>query len=69
MQNVPKICDFGWSAGCFESEMRSSYCGTPLYLAPEMVKKQKYNRSIDIWSIGLLTYELLVGRAPFGVWS
>lgn len=34
-----------------------------------MVKKEKYNQSIDIWSIGLLTYEILVGRGPFGIWT
>ena len=46
-----------------------SYCGTPLYLSPEVIKKELYGFSVDIWSIGLITYELLVGRVPFSIWN
>ncbi len=51
-----KICDLGWAAKCSFNETRNSYCGTPLYLSPEMVKKESYNCQTDIWSIGILTY-------------
>ena len=41
-------------------------CGTTIdYFAPEMVQKNEYDHSVDIWSIGVLTYEFLVGRPPF----
>ena len=40
-------------------------CGTLDYLPPEMLNKQDYGHSIDIWSIGVLTYEFLVGKPPF----
>ena len=49
--------------------MRQSQCGTPLYYSPELVKKEGHNQRIDIWSLGLLAYELIVGRVPFKIWS
>ena len=54
-----KLCDFGWAVFNPDKEMRSTLCGTPLYLAPELVAQQEYNQSIDIWAIGVLTYELM----------
>jgi serine/threonine protein kinase len=49
--------------------MRQSQCGTPLYYSPEIVKKEAYSLKIDVWSVGLLAYELIVGRVPFKIWS
>ncbi|KAL7671831.1 hypothetical protein ACOME3_006733 [Neoechinorhynchus agilis] len=40
-------------------------CGTTDYLAPEMVRHLEYTDKIDVWTVGVLTYELLVGNAPF----
>ena len=39
--------------------------GTPLYMAPELVCHQKYNEKVDIWSLGIITYQLLSGLTPF----
>ena len=47
--------------------MRETFCGTPLYVSPELLKRKTYNNKIDIWSIGVLTYELLFGRVPFDI--
>lgn len=59
-----KLCDFGWASHAI-NENRMTYCGTPDYLAPEMVKKVPYDYKIDNWTIGILTYELLTGASPF----
>jgi serine/threonine protein kinase len=49
--------------------LRQTHCGSPLYSSPEIVKKQQYDNKIDVWNVGILTYELLVGKAPFDIRS
>jgi serine/threonine protein kinase len=39
--------------------------GTPLYMSPELVLNKKYSEKVDIWSLGVITYQLLSGRTPF----
>jgi aurora kinase len=60
-----KLCDFGWAVNKTSGELRSTFCGTPLYVSPEILKGHQYDEKIDIWSVGILTYELLVGDIPF----
>jgi aurora kinase len=64
-QNSIKICDFGWAV--HSPMLRATQCGTPVYTSPEIVKKLPYDSKIDIWSIGILTYELLYGTIPFEI--
>lgn len=49
-----KICDFGWSIAT--PLMRETFCGTPLYVSPELLKRNCYNNKVDIWSLGILAY-------------
>ena len=74
--NVLKICDFGWcveaqignetdEAGNNFDEQRNTFCGTLEYMAPEMITSKPHNHQIDVWSLGILLYELVHGRAPF----
>jgi serine/threonine protein kinase len=60
-----KLCDFGWAAEANIRESRLSYCGTVDYMAPEMLKNEPHDYSLDIWCLGILLYELLHGHAPF----
>lgn len=62
---VAKICDFGWAAVC--NGVRNTVCGTPLYLSPELLTGHQYDERTDIWALGIMTYEMLVGEPPFNV--
>lgn len=62
-EGVAKLCDFGWAA--LVETSRKTYCGTFDYAPPEILERKSYDTSVDIWCIGVLTYELLTGRVPF----
>ncbi|MCB0370483.1 MAG: protein kinase [Bdellovibrionales bacterium] len=55
-----KLCDFGWSVHQ-DNKLRTTFCGTPLYVCPEILKGREYDEKIDIWSIGIMMYEMVVG--------
>ena len=60
----PKLADFGWSVLSAHGRQKT-LCGTVDYLAPEMIMGDGYDHRADIWSIGVLCYELLFGNPPF----
>ncbi len=62
--NIIKISDFGWSVHAPNSK-RSTMCGTLDYLPPEMVEAKDHDYRVDVWALGILCYELLVGQPPF----
>lgn len=61
-----KVADFGLAkilGG--EGQMMFTTCGTPGYVAPEVLKNKGYDRQVDVWSVGVITYILLCGFPPF----
>lgn len=61
-----KIGDFGLATKIeFDGERKKTICGTPNYIAPEILMKQGHSYEVDIWSIGCIMYTLLIGRPPF----
>ena len=62
---VAKLTDFGWSNYMDEGYKRTTVCGTPIYLAPEMVNKTGHDEKVDIWCIGVLLFELMTGIQPW----
>ena len=59
-----KIGDFGWSVHA-PGNRRTTLCGTLDYLPPEMVEGREHTEKVDLWALGVLTYEFLVGVPPF----
>lgn len=61
-----KLADFGMckTLKSFE-DTTTTFCGTPDYIAPEIIQQQKYSFSVDFWALGILVYEMVVGAPPF----
>ena len=66
VDGIVKLADFGWS-NYFDGDdsRRLTYCGTPEYLAPEMIKQSGHDKNLDVWNLGVLLFELLTGNPPF----
>ena len=62
-----KLCDFGLSAQFFEDQEEFEFCGTVIFMAPELIGKKFYSKSIDIWSCGIIMFILLNFKHPLFV--
>ncbi|GJP54833.1 hypothetical protein CLOM_g13862 [Closterium sp. NIES-68] len=63
---VLKIADFGFARSLQPQGLAETLCGSPLYMAPEILQCQRYDAKADLWSVGAILFELVVGRPPFG---
>ena len=61
-----KLTDYGMcKEGLTKNEKTNTFCGTPNYIAPEMLRGEDYSFSVDWWALGVLMYEMMAGRSPF----
>ncbi|KAG7480645.1 hypothetical protein MATL_G00058480 [Megalops atlanticus] len=60
-----KIADFGFARYLQNNMMAATLCGSPMYMAPEVIMSQNYDAKADLWSIGTIVYQCLTGKAPF----
>ncbi|KAJ4490043.1 other/ULK/ULK protein kinase [Lentinula aciculospora] len=62
---ILKVADFGFARSLPKTMMAETLCGSPLYMAPEILGYKKYDESADLWSVGAVLYEISVGKPPF----
>lgn len=60
-----KIADFGFAKNFSSCDLHQTICGSPLYMAPELFNETNYNNQSDLWSIGMILYEMLYGINPY----
>lgn len=62
---ILKVADFGFARSLPNAMMAETLCGSPLYMAPEILRYEKYDAKADLWSVGAVLYEMCVGKPPF----
>lgn len=62
---VLKIADFGFARSLEPQRLAETLCGSPLYMAPEIMRFQKYDAKADLWSVGTILFQLVTGNPPF----
>ena len=60
-----KIADFGFARSLPSTSLAETLCGSPLYMAPEILRYEKYDAKGDLWSVGTVLHEMMVGKPPF----
>ena len=60
-----KIADFGFARFLQDGVMAATLCGSPMYMAPEVIMSLQYTAKADLWSLGTIVFQCLTGKAPF----
>jgi serine/threonine-protein kinase ULK/ATG1 len=60
-----KIADFGFARSLPSTSLAETLCGSPLYMAPEILRYEKYDAKADLWSVGTVLFEMMVGKPPY----
>lgn len=66
---VAKVADFGFARFASDFSLAETMLGTPMFMAPEILGRTPYNYKVDVWSLGVIAYEIMVGRQAFVVYS
>lgn len=62
---ILKVADFGFARSLPAAALAETLCGSPLYMAPEILRYEKYDAKADLWSVGAVLFEMAVGKPPF----
>ena len=62
---VVKITDFNFARELWDRQLAETLCGSPLYMAPEIIKTNQYTNKSDLWSVGMIIYEMVHGCTPY----
>ena len=64
-QKTVKVTDFNFARELYENDLAETLCGSPLYMAPEIIEKNQYTVKTDLWSVGMILYEMVYGNTPY----
>ncbi len=64
-QKTLKVTDFNFARELYENDLAQTLCGSPLYMAPEIIEKHEYTVKSDLWSVGMILYEMVYGNTPY----
>ena len=62
---ILKIIDFGFAKYSMQEDLSTTMCGSPLYMAPEILYNKEYSKKADLWSLGIIMFEMITGHPPF----
>jgi serine/threonine protein kinase len=68
-KKILKLCDFGFAKHNNSLKRVTTVCGSPLYMAPEIYKNESYTESVDVWSLGIILFEMVFGVHPFAKYN
>ena len=64
-QKIVKVTDFNFARELYDNDLAQTLCGSPLYMAPEIIQKHDYTVKSDLWSVGMILYEMVYGNTPY----
>jgi len=60
-----KLTDFNFARELYDNDLAQTLCGSPLYMAPEIIERHEYSVKSDLWSVGMILYEMIYGKSPY----